>query len=140
MYRTRLYREQHGRIRQLLQPLVSPSRDAVPATILRTALAKVAGAVKMHLRDEDHDLYPALLTSESPDVRATATEFRETTGGLASSFSAFYEKWIRPGAIDARRSEFFSDADVVLGALSRRMDLEDGTLYRLADGEAAPKD
>lgn len=136
MFRTRLYREQHGRIRALARPLQSQGGSELSAAELRAALAKLAGAVKVHLRDEDANFYPVLSVSDDVDVRDTAIAFRTSMGGLAAAFNSFYERWVKPGAIEADRAGFLGDANIVLTQLAQRMDLEDRELYELADRHA----
>lgn len=136
MFRTRLYREQHGRIRALTRPLLSQNSGELSAAELRASLAKLAGAVKVHLRDEDANFYPVLSVSDDAGVRDTAIAFRTSMGGLAAAFNAFYERWVKPGAIEDDRAGFLADATVVLTQLEQRMDLEDRELYELADRHA----
>jgi hypothetical protein len=132
---TRLYREQHGRIRQLAAGLQRAVSADTPATGLRMELARFSGAVKMHLLVEDEGLYPRLLAHADAAVRAKATAFQDSMGTLAAAFAAFYEKWTKAGAIEADPAGFRKELGDVLAALSQRMELEDGDLYVLADRE-----
>ncbi|MEA2664602.1 MAG: hypothetical protein QOI11_1546 [Candidatus Eremiobacteraeota bacterium] len=134
---TRLYREQHGRIRQLAAGLQGAASTQAPATDLRMELARFSGAVKMHLLGEDEGLYPRLLEHPDPAVRAKAEAFQQSMGSLAGAFLAFYERWVKTGAIEADSAGFRTELGDVLAALSRRMELEDGDLYVLADRELA---
>jgi hypothetical protein len=134
---TRLYREQHGRIRQLAAGLQRAASAPTPATDLRMELARFSGAVKMHLLGEDEGLYPRLLGHADPAVRAKADAFQQSMGSLAAAFLAFYARWIKPGATEADPAGFRTELGDVLAALSRRMELEDGDLYVLADRELA---
>jgi hypothetical protein len=134
---TRLYREQHGRIRQLAAGLQAAASAQAPAADLRMELARFSGAVKIQLMVEDEGLYPRLLEHADPAVRDKATAFQQSMGSLAGTFLAFYERWVKTGAIEADPSGFRTELGDVLAALSRRMELEDGDLYLLADRELA---
>jgi hemerythrin HHE cation binding domain-containing protein len=100
MYPTRLYREQHTRIRALCAPLATAGRASASSAEIRSALAKLAGIVKLHLRDEDMQLYPRLFKHEDRAVRDVATTFRATMGSLAEDFRSFYERWIAPDTLE----------------------------------------
>jgi hemerythrin-like domain-containing protein len=130
---TRLYREQHGRIRQLAAGLERAAKAQTSAGSLQMELARFSGAVKMHLLGEDEGLYPRLLEHPDAAVRAKAAAFQQSMGSLAAAFLAFYESWTKAGAIEGDPARFRAELTDVLGALSRRMDLEDGELYVLAD-------
>ena len=133
MHLTRLYREQHARIRTFCEPLLSQTRatDSFPA--VRSALARLAGALKHHLRDEDERLYPYLLEHGDLAIGELARRFCETMGGLSSQFVAFYDRWIPAGAIEAETKQFFAETDFMLGAILQRIDTEDAELYPAVD-------
>jgi hemerythrin HHE cation binding domain-containing protein len=134
---TRLYREQHGRIRRFAADLLRAAGAEAPAIQLRMDLARLSGSVKMHLIGEDEGLYPRLLQHADPEVRAKAVAFQAGMGALAGAFGAFYETWKKAGAIEADRAGFNAQLGDVLNALGRRMDAEDADLYALADRELA---
>jgi hemerythrin-like domain-containing protein len=136
MHSTRLYREQHTRIRALCAPLLDAGRASASSAELRSALAKLAGTVKIHLRDEDNELYPRLLCHENREVREIALAFQTAMGGLAQDFLTFYNRWVVGGIIESDATAFFADTDAVLSALLRRMDREDTELYALAEQTA----
>jgi len=133
---TRLYREQHGRLRRLAAGLLESAADA-PAADLRTQLARLSGVIKVHLTGEDQALYPRLLQHADLEVRAKATHYQQSMGSLAGAFGTFYAAWMKAGAIEADRAGFGAELGDVLGALAARMDAEDGDLYALADRELA---
>lgn len=130
---TKLYRDQHGRLRALAAKMLAAS-DPVEQ---KTFLAQLAGQLKMHLKMEDDSLYPRLLSHVDPNVRAKAQRLQESNGGLAAAFQAFYEKWIKPGAIALDGQGYMTELCGVIHALMSRMDLEDAELYTLADGALA---
>ncbi len=126
---TKLYREQHERLRAHAAKMLSATTD----TEHRTLLAQLAGQVMMHLKGEDDSLYPRLLEHADPQVRAKAKELQESMGGLAAAFSSFYAKWIKSGAIASDVYGYTTEMRGVIQAFSQRMDLEDRALYDLAD-------
>jgi hypothetical protein len=126
---TKLYRDQHERLRAHAAKMLSATTEADH----RTLLAQLAGQVMMHLKGEDESLYPRLLAHADPQVRAKAKELQDSMGGLARAFSGFYEKWIKPGAIAGDVQGYKTEMRGVIQAFSQRMDLEDRDLYDLAD-------
>ncbi len=132
MSQTRIYRDQHSRLRELAAAMLRLAETA-PAAEHRTALAKLAGSVKMHLKGEDDSLYPRLLSHKDSDVRDKAAALKTSMGALAATFGGFYERWIKPGAIDADTRGYLAEMRGVIDALAKRMDLEDRELYDLAD-------
>ncbi len=126
---TKLYREQHGRLREHVAKML-PAADPAEK---RTLLAQLAGQVKMHLKAEDDSLYPRLLAHGDPAVRVKAAELQRSMGMLAGSFTGFYEKWIKTGAIAADAAGYDRELRGVVEALANRMDMEDHELYDLAD-------
>lgn len=134
---TKIYREQHGRIRQQVRAMLALEHGAADAFELQMQLGRLAGSVKMHLLAEDDGLYPRLLQHQDERVRTKAAEFQTSMGTLASAFLGFVETWRESGAIGKDRAAFFRDLRGVADALNRRMDLEDNELYALADRELA---
>ena len=126
---TRLYREQHDRLRSHVAKMLEANAEPEHKKLL----AQLAGSVKMHLKAEDDSLYPHLLAHRDAAVRAKATQLKQSMGDLATTFDAFYTHWIKPGAIAADTPRYRSEMSAVIDALAARMDLEDRELYDLAD-------
>ena len=126
---TRIYRDQHNRLRSHVTKMVGASSDSEHKTLL----AQLAGSLKMHLKGEDDSLYPHLLAHQDPAVRDKAAQLQRSMGDLAASFDAFYAHWIKPGAIAADVPAYVTELKAVIDALATRMDLEDRELYDLAD-------
>jgi Hemerythrin HHE cation binding domain len=126
---TRLYRDQHDRLRAHVAKMSDVKTDSERKTLL----AQLAGSVKMHLKAEDDSLYPRLLAHHDAAVRRKAAELQRSMGDLAGAFDAFYARWIKPGAIAAQPRAYDDELTSVVAALATRMDLEDRDLYDLAD-------
>ncbi len=126
---TKLYRDQHGRLRELAGKMLSATTEAEH----RALLAQLAGQVKMHLKGEDDVLYPRLLAHEDAAVRTKAKQLQQSMGELATVFQSFYATWIKAGAIAGDLPGYTVAMHGVVGALAKRMDLEDHDLYDLAD-------
>ena len=134
---TKIYREQHGRLRQILREMAAMDGSGSDDLDIRRALGRLTGTVKIHLAGEDEGLYPRLLAHPDAAVRAKAREFQESMGGLAAAYVAFAEKWTNAALMRDDRAGFFRELDGIIDALTKRMDLEDRELYAMADRELA---
>jgi hypothetical protein len=103
-----------------------PSR--LPLFEVRAALASV---LIRHLKVEDWILYPALMTSENPQVRETACSFQKQMGSLAAAFREHMENWTSM-SIEDDWATYKIEATTLLTALERRVQREEDTLYPLA--------
>lgn len=134
---TQIYREQHGRIRQLVREIVAMEASGASELEIRSALGRLTGTVKIHLAGEDSTLYPRLLSHGDAAVRGAAKQFQETMGGLAGAYLAFNEKWTTGMGLRTDRPGFFKEFRGVADALGKRMEKEDAELYAMADRELA---
>lgn len=134
---TKIYREQHGRIRAVVREIVAMETAGASELEIRTALARLTGTVKIHLGAEDASLYPRLLGHPDAGVRTKAAEFQNSMGGLAAAYIAFTERWLTGTGLRSDRAAFFAEFRGVAEALATRMDREDAELYAMADRELA---
>lgn len=132
---TKIYREQHGRLRQIVRELAAMESSGADDLEIRRTLGRLTGTVKIHLAGEDEGLYPRLLAHPDAGVRTKAREFQDSMGGLATAYIAFSEKWMSGSRLRDERKAFFGELAGVADALGKRMDLEDRELYALADRE-----
>ena len=134
---TKIYREQHGRLRQILREMSAMERSGADDLDIRRTLGRLTGTVKIHLAGEDEGLYPRLASHSDAAVRAKAKQFQESMGGLAAAYLSFTEKWTDAAALRDDRAGFFREFGGVSKALNDRMELEDNELYEMADRELA---
>lgn len=130
--RSQMYREQHKAIRLMVADLPK-SAAALDADGSRAKLLKLGGALKAHLKLEDEQMYPAMMSNGSAEIQHKAKGFQEEMGGLAGAFDVFFSAWSRPGAIAADPAGFVSAWLPVKAALGERMDREDRDLYVMLD-------
>lgn len=103
------------------------------AEVARGHLLHLSGKLTVHLQMEDRSLYPELLGSADPAVRAVAARFQDSMGGLKAVAAQFFHRWLGNGSIDADPAAFSLDARAVLGALAERIAAEDAQLYPLVE-------
>lgn len=141
-----LYRQQH---RDLLG-LAARLGERADHASLRTAdgageahrlLHDLSGKLMVHLKMEDRSLYPALLVSADPAVRAEARRFQDEMGALWPSAEAFFRRWLRPDSILHAPDAFAAELRPLLHALAARIAAEDAELFPRVDpagGGAGP--
>ncbi len=133
-----LYRQQH---RDLLGLAVRLGARADHASLLtpdgaaeaHRLLHDLSGKLMVHLAMEDRSLYPALLESADPAVRARARHFQDEMGRLWPRAEAFFRHWLRPDAIQLAPSTFAAELRPLLHALATRVAAEDVELFPRAD-------
>jgi hypothetical protein len=87
----------------------------------------------VHLAAEDKSLYPELLKHKDATVKALAGRYINEIGGLKAAFEAYRGKWPSPASIQANAHSFRSETTTVLQSLKKRIDRENGDLYKLVD-------
>ncbi len=133
-----LYRHQH---RDLLA-LAAALRERADHATLRSAdgaheayrlLHDLSGKLIVHLNMEDRSLYPALLRSPDPTVRARSLRFQVDMGALRPRAEAFFRQWLRPDAIHHGPDAFAAELRPLLHTLAARIAAEDAELFALSD-------
>ncbi len=116
-----------------LRDLVRRHRPGDNAIAIATQLARLLGALRVHLAEEDEYLYPALIATNNGIAAALAERYRAEMGSLAWDVEEFMRYWSSSAVIAQRFEAFESDLDRMLGALVARIKRENFTLYPIAD-------
>ena len=136
MGRTHMLRTQHDRAEELASDLLlhierhDRESDCFPVAM---TLAKLLGLLKLHLAQEDRVLYPEILSSEDPELAATARRFKDEMGGLAVALDQFARRWQSSAAIDERFRDFSIETGDILTKLGERIRRENEELYPMVD-------
>jgi len=131
---TSIYRRQHDELGRLAGVLSSVLVTGSAAEV-RTALAQLAGVLKVHLEMEDNNMYPRLLEHRDAAVRSMAAEYQRTMGDLAPAFIEYYDRWTET-AIEGDRRGFAEATKGIAAALAARIALENDNLYAMVDRKA----
>ena len=136
MTRTQMLRRQHDAAEliaaEILEALDGPASSA-NAYAISLKLAKLHGLLRIHLAQEDHSLYPAMIASDDAAASLAATAFKAEMGGLSNTFAAYVDRWATSTVIEASFERFLEETKTVLGALAHRIKRENEELYPLAD-------
>ncbi len=125
------FKRQHAEIGALVDRLLSVSERDVEEEALAVAkdLNLLAGKIKIHLREEDRLLYPALKDHKNPDLAAVHDDYMGEMAGIADVFEAYKLQFNTATKLNADPERFVSETERVLGTLSERIAREDRDLY-----------
>ena len=109
-------------------------RDAFEISL---QMGKLVGLLRIHLAQEDVQLYPRLMASPDEQVARMARSYAAEMGDLAIELEIFAAHWSCSASIVSNFEEFRDDANSLLLQLAVRIEREDRHLYPLADAAAA---
>lgn len=109
------------------------SQEEVKKNSMHIALkvSRLSGILKIHLRSEDNNLYPALLKDEDPKVREIAKRFFAEMGDLAKIFEQYKAKYAKKAIIEQQVNNFIKDTKQIINAISKQVENEETKLYKL---------
>lgn len=139
MNRTEILRGQHESAMVMAHRLLELIEAFRPGHCVQPILDQVSrlhGILRVHLAQEDIELYPSLLASHDLAVASLARQFVDEMGSLAIDLECFARHWSSPAGISANFAEFSEAAHDLLVRLAVRIELEDRQLYPLVDGTA----
>lgn len=109
-------------------------REASPC---RRLVARFAGKLRVHAAMENEALYPELLRSPDPVIRATAERLFAELGPIYDGFDRFEARWPSAIAITEEPRLFILSTLELFDQLRKRMSIENKTLYPLVDAPGA---
>lgn len=113
--------------------LLSPEALDREAGRCRRLLARFAGKLRVHAAMENEALYPELLRSQDPAVRAMAEKLFSELGPVYDEFDRFEARWPSAHDIAAEPRVFVLETLELFEILRKRMSVENKTLYPLVD-------
>lgn len=134
MAKSDMYRNQHKELLDMvvkITPLLNPQAVKVKSGIIRSALARLAGKISIHLQVEDIVLYS--LMKADPKAKATADRFQREMVDIKTALTGYLGKYATPEAIAANTDGFIADTQGILKALGERIRREESELYPLFD-------
>ncbi|HEY0629251.1 MAG TPA: hemerythrin domain-containing protein [Sphingomicrobium sp.] len=127
-------RNEHAELVTIVKQLETLiDRDTPPACVdLFNVRRRLSSLLIAHLKAEDWVLYPPLLSSDDPQVAATARQFVDEMGGLAQAYTVFSERWDAL-SIESNWAGYRKEAGGIIEALTNRIIRENRDLYPLLD-------
>ncbi|VAW34941.1 hypothetical protein MNBD_DELTA02-869 [hydrothermal vent metagenome] len=107
------------------------------ATEVRSLMTSVGGKLLVHLSGENSNVYPPLLASEDPAVKATAEKFQKEIEEVKAALASYTGNWPTAASIEGKPAEFIDETKKVFALLTERMAREDKELYTLLPAEDA---
>lgn len=124
-------RQHHTALRLLIAEL--PQAEPFDANVARTVLTRLSTVLVMHLRLEDRNLYPALMSVADSSISRLACRYRDEMSGLSSDFLQFESRWRDVASIAGNPALFLVEWSIVQKLLNIRMQHEDCDLYPEAE-------
>jgi hypothetical protein len=116
----------------MLTGLAARTMTRETAQEARSIIMAIDKLLVQHLTIEDEWLYPTLMASADPAVRAHATDCFEEMGGICGAWIAYRDLWDVEGIL-AHPVRFRGATDGVIGAVAIRVDRENTELYPAMD-------
>ena len=139
MYALSELRDQHDaamRMADRLLDMIDHYRCEVDALPIILQLNRLIGLLRVHLAQEDVQLYPELVGSADPEIARLAQAYVSEMGGLAIDLELFAQRWSSSAVIAGQFSEFSEAARDLILLLAVRIDRENRFLYPLAERPA----
>lgn len=129
-------RKQHqeilGIVGQVSAAMKAPI-NAASGQALHGLLVSLAAKVKVHLATEDKVLYPKLMDSKDAVVSSTSKKFAAEMGEIGGVFKAYVETYRTADAIAGHGEQFKKETEGLFKVLGHRIQVEEASLYPLAD-------
>ncbi|MBI3206316.1 MAG: hemerythrin domain-containing protein [Myxococcales bacterium] len=136
MSKTKMFRDQHDDLLKAAAKLKAElnadkiGKDAVPA---KSALSQLLGKLSVHLAMEDKSLYPQLLKHSDQKVKTTASRFVSEMGAIGKVLADYQKAWPSDVALKQNPRGFVQQTTTILDALAKRIEKENGELYKMVD-------
>lgn len=139
MYATTELRNQHdaamGMAEHLLD-LIDAYRCEADALPIAVQITKLIGLLRVHLAQEDVQLYPELVASGDREIAKMALAYVAEMGGLAHELEQFARRWSSSAVIATDFADFAEAARELVLQLAFRIERENRYLYPLVEPPA----
>lgn len=126
------YRNSHVELRRMIDDLrsimtVDQLKIRPNAQTAYQLMCDLAHKVKLHLAEEDRQLYPNLLIHEDPKVKSIAWGFISGEKPLRRTFDEFHKKWLKDCNFNFSDA-FLEETHEIFDMLAYRIDREERVL------------
>ena len=115
----------------LIEKEIMKDTDAINPSEAALHISRLAGQLKIHLREEDESLYPNLKNSNDTGIKNMVDQYISEMGNLASEYIGFKNKFNIASKIKENREGFQIEGKIIIAALKKRIEKEDCGLYHL---------
>ncbi len=130
----RRYQSQHKIIITLCKQLVSLGTiDEVKqdAGFILKIFTTLDNILSLHLKSEDENLYPQLLTHKDPVIKNTSAAMQNELLETTNAYAAYKKKYHCKESIQLDPARYVKDTRKIIDALLKRIDKEETELYSL---------
>jgi hypothetical protein len=113
--------------------LIDEYRGEADALPIALQFNRLVGLLRVHLAQEDVQLYPELVASGDRDIARLALAYVSEMGSLASELELFAKRWTSSAVIASEFETFAEDARDLVLKLAFRIERENRHLYPLAE-------
>ena len=129
-------RDQHDAamcMAERLLGMVDDYRGPADALPIALQVGRLVGLLRVHLAQEDVQLYPKLIASGDREIAKLALAYVAEMGGLANELELFARHWSSSAVIAAGFADFAEAARDLVLQLAFRIERENRHLYPLAE-------
>ena len=98
-------------------------------------IGKLTALLRIHLLEENTNLYPILLSSQDEGIRKLANQYMIEMGELMNEYTIFKCTYSEK-SITERMDEFLEEAEKVINAIKIRFTKEENELYHFLNAVA----
>ncbi|WP_027623561.1 hemerythrin domain-containing protein [Clostridium lundense] len=127
-------KRQHLEITELVNTIKSLSisgESMDEGTEIAKNINILAGKLKIHLNSEDKHLYPDLLKSNDLTVKSISEAYIKEMSNICNEFIEFKNKYNTKSKLLKNKEEFLKESEIIFDLLEKRINREDGELYKL---------
>ena len=127
------FKRQHNAINEelsFLETEIQKEKVLIDISDIIFHIGKLTALLRIHLLEENTNLYPELLSSQDEGVRSLANQFIMEMGELINEYTIFKCTYSEK-RINEKMDDFLKDAEQVLKAMKARFTKEENELYHV---------
>jgi hypothetical protein len=125
------FKRQHNAINEelsFLETEIQKEKVLIDISDINFHIGKLTALLRIHLLDENTNLYPNLLSSQDEGVKSLANQYIMEMGELIDEYTIFKCTYSEK-RIKEKIDEFLKDAEQVLHAMKARFTKEENEIY-----------
>ncbi len=138
--KTDRFRKNHDSLSQMCEDLklyLEPNRISKEAKDACRVVGKLAGALIMHMAQEDKNLMPECNNSNNKQLKDAASRFFKEMKDIRHVTDKFLSRWIIVKNVQDHPQDFIKDAKTLINSLSASIEKKNVEFYDLVDKLAA---
>ena len=113
-----------------IQKLVNENLPEKNADEIARNIARLAGAIGIHLSTEDKFMYPKLAESTDEKIRSIGLRYQKQMEPTAANFTLYKDKYNTKSKVLDGASAIKGDTDKIFSEIRRRIVTEENELYQ----------